>query len=42
MAPSWPTEITAEHGELAATLSRLADDFQLDEILTFANGYGDQ
>lgn len=42
IAPSWPAEITAEHGKLAAARSRLADDFQFDEILTLANDYGDQ
>ncbi|MEE2871971.1 MAG: hypothetical protein VX893_03555 [Candidatus Latescibacterota bacterium] len=42
IAPNWPAEITAEHGEQSATLSRIADDFQFDEILTLANGYGDQ
>lgn len=40
IAPSWPAEITAEHGELAAALSRLADDFQFDEILTLARATG--
>jgi hypothetical protein len=40
IAPSWPAEITAEHGELAAALSRLADDFQFDEILTLAMATG--